>query len=208
MKVELKGIMPNSQLLCEEAARECYDSLDKMPEGGSKLIKGCVKKGHETIVGPGYATFRISEVSRSLSHQLVRHRMATYNQRSQRFVKEGQFGFVVPISANSAIEEMEFEKDMTIIQAMYDKYVNEFNWPKEDARYVLPNACHTSLFMSMTFQGYLSFFRLRLDKHAQWEIRKMAAKMWNLIQPHAPLVFNQECVERAPKYDINWSELK
>lgn len=207
LKVELLAVTPDAQLLIEKCARDCYDSLDKM-KLGSKLVQGCVKRGHLSILGHAQATFRVSGVSRSLTHQLVRHRIACFSQRSQRYVKESDFDYVIPEKVkDNASAMLDYEFVMRTIEGAYARLVKK-GIPKEDARFVLPNACASVINVSMNFQALLGFFKLRLDKHAQWEIRRMSEEMWNLIRPHAPQVFNQECLESVPKLKIDWENLK
>ena len=89
MKVELTSVVDDGELVIEKATRDCYNSIDKMPEGGSMLVKGCVKKGHKSILGHSSASFRITGVSRACMSQITRHRMAAFSVKSQRYVNHG-----------------------------------------------------------------------------------------------------------------------
>jgi len=201
MKVELLSITPNAEELIENAGRTCYQSVSKDGYVVGTLIKSLIKSGHESVLEHGYATFRIGEVSRALTHQLVRHRIASYSQQSQRYVKEDQFDYVVPEailkSEKSIVSDYvegycaatdEFRQDMTKIQRMYDKW-KKFGLKNEDARFVLPNACHTEIVMSANFREYRNIFKVRCDKHAQWEIRDIAKEMLRQLCEKCPNVF-------------------
>jgi thymidylate synthase (FAD) len=196
MKVELLSITPNAEELIETAARECYQSEPKGEVGD--LIKKLLKATppHESVLEHASATFRISEVSRALSHQLVRHRICSYSQQSQRYVKEHQFDFVIPPSINQLmLKDMntdclikDFENDMFIIQNMYNKWKAR-GLKNEDARFVLPNACCTSVVMSGNFRQLRHIIEVRCDKHAQWEIRAASLEMLKVLYNKAPHVF-------------------
>jgi len=193
MKVELinstslKGIIAGY--------RECHSSQDKSDNGGEKdiaLIKRLLfdfHPAHESPIEHAIYTWRISGVSRVLTHQLVRHRIASYSQRSQRYVSEKQFEFVVPptVEKQLAADGM-FHDTMKQIQAAY-KYLVDSGIPKEDARFVLPNACETSIVVSMNPRAFRNFLNLRLDKKAQWEIKLLAALMLESIPDYHKFMY-------------------
>ena len=186
MIVELISVTQDAERIIEEAGRTCYQS----PPGNPKIIQAWIKAGHESMIEHASATFRVSEVSRALTHQLVRPRLASYSQQSQRYVNEKQFGYVIPDSikeAGLAVQQL-FVDAMVRAQDAYNMLRME-GIPKEDARFVLPNACHTEIVITMNFREYRHFFKLRTDKHAQWEIRKMANIMATLLKSQAPNVF-------------------
>jgi thymidylate synthase (FAD) len=199
MKVELLSITPNAEELIENAGRTCYQSEPKEGYIVGTLIKALIKSGHESVLEHGYATFRIGEVSRALTHQLVRHRICSYSQQSQRYVNEKQFEYVIP----PAIRELEkklpdgdrdlngikdFDNDMKIIQGMYDKWKAR-GLKNEDARFVLPNACFTEIVMSANFREFRNIFKVRCDKHAQWEIRNLTKEMLRQLYEKCPDIF-------------------
>jgi thymidylate synthase (FAD) len=215
MKVELIAYTPEPELLIEKSARICYDSFDKInpPESTIKIIDHIIKSGHESVLEHANATFFVSEVSRALTHQLVRHRIASYSQRSQRYVKETEQRYVTPPSIKN-FEEVRLPNNNNIvnvetgdliktnaaksifIEAMYNAW-NAYNEllklgiKSEDARFVLPNACETEIIMTMNFRELRHFFKLRANSsQSQWEIRKMAKIMLQLISEIAPNVFN------------------
>lgn len=200
MQVKLLSITPNAEELIENAGRTCYQSEAKEGYITGTLIKALIKSGHESVLEHGYATFRISEVSRAFSHQLVRHRLCSYSQQSQRYVNEKQFDYVVPPSIRELeinlpetdkglnIGVKDFDNDMKIIQDMYDKWKAR-GLKNEDARFVLPNACYTEIVMSANFREFRRIFSLRCDKHAQWEIRDVAKEMLKQLCEKCPNVF-------------------
>lgn len=186
MKIELLSITPDAEKLIEEAGRTCYQSTP----GDPTIIQRWIKAGHESMTEHACVTFRVSEVSRALTHQLVRHRIGfSYSQQSQRYVNEDGFGYVIPpsIAENPAAVE-QFINLMDKIQTYY-ALLREQGIKKEDARFVLPNACHTEIVVTMNFRAARNFFKLRLDKHAQWEIRQMAGYMLSILKQYAPNVF-------------------
>jgi len=194
MKVELLAITPNAEELIEIAARECYQSEPKGNVGDliSKLLKQ--DPPHESVLEHAYVTFRFSEVSRAFSHQLVRHRLCSFSQQSQRYVKESQFDFVIPPSINELTHKEgidhngEFINDMSVIQQMYNKW-KALGLKNEDARFVLPNACYTSIIMSGNFRQIRHVITMRADKHAQWEIRNAILEVLQIMYNNAPHTF-------------------
>ena len=142
-------------------------------------------------------SFGIEGISRACSHQLVRHRVASYSQQSQRYVKEEQFDYVIPpsIKQDPALVR-EFEKFMAEAQENYTrvlKRLEELGYKGEagqqDARYLLPNAAETKIVVTMNARELLHFFRVRCCNRAQWEIREMAERMLALVKKAAPTIF-------------------
>lgn len=136
-------------------------------------------------------TFAIEGVSRVLTHQLVRHRIASYSQQSQRYVSEHEFEYIMPpsISANPLAKE-KFEELMSNIRSTYDQLV-ELGINKEDARYCLANATETKIVVTMNARTLLHFFQLRCCVRAQWEIRKLADAMLIEVKKVAPVLFKK-----------------
>jgi thymidylate synthase (FAD) len=186
MKVELTRITENPILAIEEAASNCYNSE---ATGDGKIMNHCIKSGHTSVTEFCDFTFHIEGVSRALSHQLVRHRMASYAQRSQRYCSEDGFGYVIPPSikhnrtANSIYNEL-----MDDIALIY-KSLQQAGVPNEDARMVLPNACETKIIVTMNIRSLLHFFEERCCNRAQWEIRQMADMMLDICKAIAPNIF-------------------
>jgi thymidylate synthase (FAD) len=206
MNIELMSITPNAEQLIESAGRVCYQSTPTKDYVVGTLIRSLIKNGHDSCLEHGVATFKISEVSRGLTHQLVRHRLASYSQCSQRYVNEAGFEYVIPISMHDLPAKNpdipkdvcnyinEFKADMKTIQDMYDKW-KKYGMKNEDARFVLPNACCTEIVMTANFREYRNIFRLRCDSHAQWEIRLMAKGMLSILNDKCHNVF-QDLAEK------------
>lgn len=168
--------------------RECHSSQDKSDQGGPKdqaLIKRLLfdfHPSHESPIEHAIYTWRIEGLSRSASHQLVRHRIGSYSQRSQRYVSELGFEYVTPPSISSNPEASAlYAAVMKTIQDGYDTLYGEFDIPREDARFILPNACSTSIIVTLNPRSFRNFLKLRLDKKAQWEIRLLAKLMFDAI---------------------------
>jgi len=190
MIVELLSITPNAEKIIEKAARTSYQSFDKMHQGSeSYLIKNLIKNGHLSVLEHAYATFRISGISRGCSHQLVRHRIASFTQKSQRYVNEKNFEYVIPPSIKNNTEALNiYTKFMEEAKKVYTDLLN-LKILKEDARFVLPNATTTELVITANFREFRHIFKLRLNQKAQWEIRVLCLKMLEILKKEAPSVF-------------------
>lgn len=193
MNVEIISHTPEPELLIEKAARICYDSFGKMspPESTVRIIDHLLKSGHESCLEHASVTFRVGGVSRALTHQLVRHRLASYSQRSQRYVKESEPQYVTPpsilenkenigVSSQNQMARAKFENAMLFAWNTYNELL-QMGIKGEDARFVLPNACCSEIIITMNFRELRHFFKLRTSKHAQWEIRNMAKEMWEQV---------------------------
>ena len=196
MTIELVASTPNPELVIANAARTCYDSKEKDLESSRKMIKAIVKSGHESCVEHATATFRLSDVSRVLTHELVRHRLLSFSQRSQRYVKENEPSYVIPdalVDDNTTNQKMLLARD-TFEKAMHsawDAYslLLSYGLKPEDARFVLPNACTTEIVVSGNFREYRNFLKLRLSPRALWEIRKAAHIILDKLYEIAPSCF-------------------
>lgn len=184
------SITPNAEKLIESAARTSYKSFNKQGEGTEKvLIRKLIKLGHLSVLEHAYATFRISGVSRALTHQLVRHRLCSYTQRSQRYVDESGFGYVEPESIKSNPEAHALFTDlMNKAKRVYSK-LEKLGVRREDARFVLPNATETEIVVTANFREWRHIIELRGDPSAQWEIREMAIEILRILKKYAPTVF-------------------
>ncbi len=179
------------------AAKLCYSDsnildleADISAKDQVKFIDKIVSIGHHSVLEHVSFTFGIEGVSRALTHQLVRHRLASYSQKSQRYVKHNEgFDYVIPetISNNKDLKKSYVEM-MDKISTFYDKMIEE-NIPAEDARYILPNACETKIIVTMNTRELIHFFRVRCCNRAQWEIRKTAEKMLEECMKVAPTIF-------------------
>lgn len=199
MKIELLAITPDAERIIEIAARTCYQSGDKMvPEKLGELLPKLIAMGHESPFEHAYATFRISDVSRAMTHQLVRHRLLSVSQKSQRYVSEATFGWVVPLAVSTA-DTPEFDRDMAAIRDMYAKWKDK-GLKSEDARFVLPNACTTELVVSANFREWRHVFQVRCHRRAQWEIREVCLALLKELHRHAPHVFADIMTQNAYQY--------
>lgn len=197
MEVHLLRYTPEPEEAVAAAARLCYSpaQVDELMQKMSKLqavalIEKLVNMGHYSPLEHASFTFGVSGVSRALSHQLVRHRIASYSQQSQRYVKLKEVEMVVPPSISAVPEaEAEFRAAMTAVEQSYRRLLDLV--PAEDARYVLPNACPTNLVVTMNARSLLNFFQLRCCNRAQWEIRELAWQMRGLVMQVAPSLFTQ-----------------
>ena len=196
MKVTLITYTPNPEKIIASAAKLCYSSSDienlmngLTDEKVESFIKKLKEIGHESPLEHCTFTFGIEGVSRALTHQLVRHRIASYSQKSQRYIREGAFEYVIPptISSNPFLL-IKYKELMNRIQEFYDCAV-ENGIPNEDARFALPNACETSLIMTMNIRSLLHLFTERCCNRAQWEIREMANQMLDICKKIAPNLF-------------------
>jgi len=193
MKVELIAYTPEPDIIAAAAAKlthsksDIKDLLEGDREKLKRLLRIVIKMGHTSVVEHAYFTFAISGVSRSLTHQLVRHRIASYSQQSQRYVEQGM-EYVTPVTIlkNERLKK-KYDELMKKIWEVYDELKEEV--PIEDARYVLPNATKTKIIVSMNARSLLNFFELRCCLHAQWEIRKLAWRMLHLVKKVAPVIF-------------------
>ena len=182
MKVTLTRVTENPVSAIEEAASNCYDSE---PTDG-RIMKSCYKSGHHSVLEFADFTFHIEGVSRALTHQLVRHRIASYAQRSQRYCSEGNFDYVIPNSIKS--NQGAFEEYTELMYQITDMYriLQEMGIPNEDARYILPNACETTIEVKMNLRSLIHFMNERLCTRAQWEIRQMALLMKKAVEEQYP----------------------
>lgn len=220
MNVELLQYNPDCEKIVAAAAKLCYSSseIDGILNGLDyektvNFIDRLMSLGHESPIEHISFTFGIEGVSRSLLAQLTRHRIASYSVKSQRYVNEGQFEYIIPkeIEADEKakaifIKAMEDDErtynELTAIlkEKHYKTFLEEGNDEKiakskaekkaiEDARYVLPNACETKLIATFNARSLINFFHHRCCERAQWEIRDMACEMLKLVKKVSPTIF-------------------
>ena len=167
------------------ACRTCYsaDSPQNIFDNADdetkmlKLVKKVMSSGHLSTIEHIQVSFAVSNISRSCSHQLVRHRHMSFSQKSQRYVKENQFEYLIPQTINSNEELKEkFVSFMEEISKTYNDFI-EAGIPAEDARAVLPNACATSMVVSTNLRELIHVANLRLCSRAQTEIRLLIKAM-------------------------------
>lgn len=205
LKVILLRHTPNPEETVAMAAKLCYSPSDITSLKGSieakdqkAFVDKLVKMGHMTPIEHPSFTFAIEGISRACSHQLVRHRVASYSQQSQRYVSEKTgFDYIIPPSIKADKElKMLFTAFMKKSQETYNFIVEKLNEKgikgeaaNQDARFVLPNAAETKIMVTMNARELLHFFRQRCCSRAQWEIRAMAEEMLKLVKKIAPTIF-------------------
>ena len=185
MKVTLVQATPNPVETIATIASICYDSNPKNPMA---LVKHLYGGGHHSVFEHIYFTFKIEGISRACSHQLVRHRHCSFTQRSQRYCSEDGFEYVTPAAIPNA--------DMVYVMERIDCWYNNFqaeDIPNEDARYILPNACATSLYLSCNLRELIHMCNERLCSRAQWEIRELVQKMRQLVDPQLHFMLVPKC---------------
>ena len=224
LKVQLISHTPEPDKVVAQAGKLCYSAVgvdeitQKLTEEEiARYVNMLASIFHESPLEHVSFTFAIEGVSRVLTHQLVRHRLASYSQQSQRYVKLEQFEYIVP----PAIEKNEkakalfietMEKDQEAYNQIVDELINdkirEFKkihdrdltkkeysaiekQAIEDARYVFPNACETKIVVTMNARSLLHFFNVRCCNRAQWEIREMATEMLKECKKIAPALFKK-----------------
>lgn len=207
MQVELLYHTPDPERAIATAARLCYapvgaaELMETMPEERVRsVLETIMRSGHFSTLEHVSYTFAVDGVSRALTHQLVRHRLASFNQQSQRYVKfTDGFETIKPASvAGDAEANRVFDEAIEQAKDAYARLV-ELGVPAEDARYLLPNAAETKIVVTMNVRELLHFFELRCCNRAQWEIRDLAHRILELVRPTAPFVFldaGAPCVHR------------
>ena len=197
MNVELLYHTPDPERAIATAARLCYapvgaaELMETMPpERVQSVLSTIMASGHFSTLEHASYTFAIDGVSRALTHQLVRHRIASFNQQSQRYVKfTGDISVVKPGSVSGNVEaEAVFDEAIAAAVDAYHKLLDA-GVPAEDARYLLPNAAESKIVVTMNVRELLHFFSLRCCNRAQWEIREMSRRMLELARPTAPFIF-------------------
>ena len=206
MKVKLLRYTADAELLCGAAAltstrsgspSEIFDKMDL--EAAKKIIRRVTGYGHASVIEHASFTFSIEGVSRVMTHQLVRHRIASYTQQSQRYVAYNTLeSYITPLSiANNTEAKKTFDEALKSISEAYEKLL-KMGIPKEDARFILPNAAKTNIIVTMNARELRHFFNLRCCARAQWEIREVATEMLKQVKKVAPVLFENtgpSCVE-------------
>ena len=182
------------------AMSQCYnesfdeeDAKNTPLEQKRKVMKAVLKAGHDSISEHTNFTFLIEDCSISMTHQLVRHRLASYSQRSSRYtnLEDGEW-FVVPHSI--AKNEKALKRYLETMKATEDCYrylTNECDIPFEDARFALPASKKTNIVVTMNCRSLKNFFAHRLCTRAQWEIRELAQEMAKICKERLPVVFDE-----------------
>lgn len=220
MRVKLIAHTDNPDKVVSMAAKLCYSPVgaEAIGDGLStqeveKFLGILVSMGHESPIEHVSFTFAIEGISRACSHQVVRHRIASFSQQSQRYVKLDQFEYIIPpqIEANEEakaifLDTMQKDQDAynQIVEKLYEKNYKDLlgqgmsekkassaaeKLSIEDARYIFPNACETKMVVSMNARSLMNFFAHRCCERAQWEIRDLAFEMLKEVKKVAPILF-------------------
>jgi len=220
MEVKLIAHTPDPEKVVAASAKLCYSQTDAIhimdqldDEKTEFFLDKLIQLGHFSPIEHVSFTFAVEGVSRVLTHQLVRHRIASYSQQSQRYVKLEQFEYVTPpaIEASDAAKKI-FDESMKASQRAYNEIVDLLETSIfetlvtsglsekkaksmaekqaiEDARFVFPNACETKIVITMNARSLMNFFNHRCCNRAQWEIHEMANEMLNCVKAVAPTLF-------------------
>ena len=204
MKVELISYSNLGEKVCGIGARTCTsDHIPTKEDDTSKALRSALSSDHDSILEHFTMTFAVSGVSRALTHQLVRHRMASYSQQSQRYVNMDEFEYVTPASMDGrVIADYDFfrnrngyvpvrEMYMDIMEYLKECYrrMVDAGIPEEDARYILPNACCTNIIVTVNARELKHIAEERMCARAQWEIRELVMEMVKQAKEVAPTLF-------------------
>ena len=189
-KVTLMSYTLHMVQLIYSAYRQCYskekkkkifiDADEDLSDFYADFVRNCMKRGHLSPLEHATFTFNIQGCSRVCTHQLVRHRLASYSQQSQRYVKVNVDDDPCVIPESIKTLDPKFKDKLSIIYSMY-KVLVEKGVPQEDARYILPEGTRTNIVVTMNLRELLHFFNERLCSKAQDEIREVANAMAGLV---------------------------
>lgn len=205
LKVSILTHTPEPENVVALSARLCYSPVgveelkEKLSESDKdNLINLLIDSGHLSPFEHVSFTFAVEGISRACSHQLVRHRIASYSQQSQRYVsEESGFDYITPplfkddnVLYGLFLEAMKKAHDYycKIIKRLEEKGIKG-EIARQDARFVLPNAAETKIVITMNARELLHFLKVRCCNRAQWEIRELATEMLKLLKKIAPRLF-------------------
>jgi thymidylate synthase (FAD) len=228
LKVILLEHTPNPEAVVAMAAKLCYSPSDieslkekTAAKDQKQFVEKLMEIGHMSPIEHASFTFAVEGISRACSHQLVRHRLASYSQQSQRYVsEEAGFDFIIPPSIKKDGELARYFRDfMNKAQEAYSHIVSRLNEKglkgeeaNQDARFILTNACETKIIITMNARELLHFFKQRCCNRAQWEIRSMAINMLRLVSRTAPAIFRNAgpgCLKgKCPEGDYTCGKMK
>ena len=200
LKVALISFSKNPEQVVAVAIRQCYSAsgvtdLKKSIDSkeAARLIERVVASGHTSTIEHASFTFAIEGISRACTHELVRHRIASYSQQSQRYVNLGRKGvsYIVPPELKKKKNEKllkRFIKTVNFLEKEYQDFT-DLGIKSEDARSLLPNACEAKIVVTMNARSLKNFFKLRMCQRAQWEIKALATKMAKEVKKVSPAIF-------------------
>lgn len=212
MKVELIMCTPNAEKLCGQAAAVCTKS-----DNPGRSLSHALSSGHTSVLEHAVFSFKVEGLSRAALAQLTRHRLASFDVQSQRYVKINGIDLIMPESIRKSPFHVEAGSLLEDVMNLY-KRMTAAGIPAEDARYITPQAVPTTLVMTMNARELLHFFSLRCCNRAQWEIRRMADEMLRICKKTAPSLFENAgpgcvtgtCPEKRPcgnpRKNSEWEE--
>ncbi len=191
MQVKLLNYTPDPERHIEYCARVCYNSQNKITEDSyAKFLPKLIKAKHYSILESSSTSLEISGVSRTFTHQLVRHRHGSYMQQSQRYVKLKEVEVVTPDSFLQYDDVYWAYKDLQKkAKEFYRLALSKDKIPAGDARFGLLEGTETTIIISGNFRMWYELLIKRLSPKAQWEFREVANEILNLLYGIAPVVF-------------------
>jgi len=205
-----KGELKRQLLVIEMAGRVCYQSLKGAisAESSAAFIRMLLKRGHESPLEHSAVTIKFVGCSRGFTHELVRHRLASYNQESTRYVDESDARFVVPPhrDENTPItlddgREMSLSEILAEEERFY-RALKQSGWPPEDARQVLPIATRAEIVVTANFREWRHIFEMRTQKAAHWEIRSVMCRLLIELKKLVPAVFDDFTLQGTDKNGV------
>jgi thymidylate synthase (FAD) len=196
MQLQLLASTPEPERACAAAARLCYRDMtvselykDLHREEIETLLAKVIQNGHLSVLEHASFTFSVENISRASTHQLVRHRIASFSQQSQRYSRIKQPSFVIPPAIRSHPEILQVFQDALGLAEKHYQQLLAAGIAAEDARYILPQATSGRMIFSMNARELWHFFEIRCCQRAQWEIRTLAFLALKAARQTAPLLF-------------------
>jgi thymidylate synthase (FAD) len=198
MRAKLLWHTPNPEQTVALAMRRCYSSkpiedleaeLTSKPGYEKELIARALRDKTFDVIEHAVFMFELEGISRVCSHQLVRHRIASYDQESQRFSAVEKEDFIVPPSIRNNPEALKLYEELLKSSVEVFKKIKDLGVPKEDSRFVLPQSIGTKLVITANARALMHFFWQRTALQAQWEIRELAEMMLKECKKVAPTIF-------------------
>ena len=188
--------------LLELAGRTAYQSRDKISkESAARFVEMLRKRGHESVIEHSAMIVEFNNVSRGFTHELVRHRLASFTQESTRYVDESDFRVVIPPDKDKDEKLVElnlpegeklkvsFQEWMDLNEQMY-RGLRKAGWVPQDARQVLPIGINAQIVITANFREWWHIFKLRCSPAAHWEIRKVMSNLLEEVKKKIPVVFD------------------
>ena len=197
----MTGVDQSSLELIEAAGRTAYQSRDKITGGSAvKFAEMIRKRGHESVLEHSSMTIEFNNVSRGFTHELVRHRLASFTQESTRYVDESDFKVVVPPTKDKDEKSVDLElPNQEKIRVSFNDWVNlneqmyrglrKADWVPEDARQILPIGIKSQIVVTANFREWRHIFKLRTSPGAHWEIRRVMLNLLNEVKEKIPVIF-------------------